>query len=165
MSDLISRADALGAVQDHFNDDGFKGYDDGQKMMDRINALPSADALLKQEIEFHKKVSRIEAEKVVDLEHKLADRPITSGYIADDKDVPPYTTTSAVSADRPIAQGFKGGKIPPKINEINIKVSDRPSGEWVMFDGLYCSNCHYKLQTTGIPTYCPWCGARMENKE
>jgi len=42
-SDLISRADAMGAVQDHFNDDGFKGYDDGQKMLDRINALPSAD--------------------------------------------------------------------------------------------------------------------------
>ena len=43
MSDLISRADAMGAVQDHFNADGFKGYDDGQKMMDRINALPSAE--------------------------------------------------------------------------------------------------------------------------
>ena len=43
MSDLISRADAMGAVQDHFNDDGFKGYDDGQKMMDRIKSLPSAE--------------------------------------------------------------------------------------------------------------------------
>lgn len=42
--DLISRADAMGAVQDHFNADGFKGYDDGQKMMDRIKELPSADA-------------------------------------------------------------------------------------------------------------------------
>lgn len=30
-----------------------------------------------------------------------ADTPITSGYITDDKEVPPYTTTSAVSADRP----------------------------------------------------------------
>ena len=50
---------------------------------------------------------------------------VTSGYIADDKEV--------------------------------------PRGEWLMFDGLYCSNCHYKLQTTGIPTYCPSCGARMEN--
>lgn len=37
-----------------------------------IEAL-SADALLKQEIDFHKEVSRIEAGKVVDLEHKLAD--------------------------------------------------------------------------------------------
>ena len=43
MSDLISRQDAMGAVQDHFNDDGFKGYDDGQKMMDRIKSLPSAE--------------------------------------------------------------------------------------------------------------------------
>ena len=45
MTDLISRADAMGAVQDHFNANGFKGYDDGQKMMDRIKALPSADAV------------------------------------------------------------------------------------------------------------------------
>lgn len=44
LTDLISRADAMGAVQDHFNANGFKGYDDGQKMMDRIKALPSADA-------------------------------------------------------------------------------------------------------------------------
>ena len=42
-TDLISRADAMGSVQDHFNDDGFKGYDDGQKMLDRIKSLPSAD--------------------------------------------------------------------------------------------------------------------------
>ena len=41
--DLISRADAMGAVQDHFNAYGFKGYYDGQRMMDRINALPSAE--------------------------------------------------------------------------------------------------------------------------
>ena len=40
--DLISRTDAMGAVQDHFNAYGFKGYYDGQRMMDRINALPPA---------------------------------------------------------------------------------------------------------------------------
>lgn len=45
MSDLIKREDAMGAVQDHFNADGFRGYVDGQKIMDRINALPSADAV------------------------------------------------------------------------------------------------------------------------
>ena len=38
--DLIRRADAMGAVQDHFNDDGFKGYNDGQKMINRIKMLP-----------------------------------------------------------------------------------------------------------------------------
>lgn len=49
---LISKDDAMGAVQDHFNADGFKGYDDGQKMMDRIKALPSADRLQGEWIEF-----------------------------------------------------------------------------------------------------------------
>lgn len=42
---LISNDDAMGAVQDHFNANGFKGYDDGQKMMDRIKAIPSAEAV------------------------------------------------------------------------------------------------------------------------
>ena len=41
--DIIRRADAMDAVQDHFNADGFRGYDDGQTMMDRIKALPSAE--------------------------------------------------------------------------------------------------------------------------
>lgn len=45
MSDLSKREDAMGAVQDHFNANGFKGYDDGQKMMDRLKALPSAEAV------------------------------------------------------------------------------------------------------------------------
>lgn len=48
MTDLIRRADAMGAVQDHFNADGFKGYDDGQKMMDRIKALPSAEVVSRE---------------------------------------------------------------------------------------------------------------------
>ena len=56
MSDYISRADAMGAVQDHFNDDGFKGYDDGQKMMDRITALPSANII---EFDFTKHQPRV----------------------------------------------------------------------------------------------------------
>ena len=45
---IIRRADAMGAVQDHFNADGFRGYDDGQKMMDRIKALPSAEPVQPQ---------------------------------------------------------------------------------------------------------------------
>lgn len=45
MSDQTKREDAMGAVQDHFNANGFKGYDDGQKMMDRIKALPSDEAV------------------------------------------------------------------------------------------------------------------------
>lgn len=43
MDDLIKRQDAIDAVQKHFSDFGFVGYQDGQKMMDRIKDLPSAE--------------------------------------------------------------------------------------------------------------------------
>ena len=40
----------MSAVQDHFNANGFKGYDDGQKMMDRIKAISSADAVSRVDV-------------------------------------------------------------------------------------------------------------------
>ena len=40
--------------------------------------------------------------------------------------------------------------------------ADAVQGEWILHDGYYCSNCNHKLQTTGIPQYCPSCGARMK---
>ena len=43
MTDYISRWDAINAIQEHFTEDGFRGYKDGQKMLDRINAIPAAD--------------------------------------------------------------------------------------------------------------------------
>ena len=76
MSDYISRADAIGAVQDHFNDDGFKGYDDGQKMMDRITALPSANII---EFDFTKHQPRVR-NKVNDS-LPSADRPTSDDLI------------------------------------------------------------------------------------
>ena len=45
MSDYIRKEYAMDAVQDHFDSNGFKGYDDGQKMMDRIKGLPSDDVV------------------------------------------------------------------------------------------------------------------------
>jgi hypothetical protein len=74
-TDLISRADAIKAIrkckfESVMPSDWYRGMECAQ---DIVEELPSADALLKQEIDFHKEVSRIEAEKVVDLEHKLAD--------------------------------------------------------------------------------------------
>ena len=33
---------------------------------------------------------------------------------------------------------------------------------WLWLDGVRCSKCNYKLQTTGIPSYCPHCGAKMD---
>ena len=66
--DLISREDAMGAVQDHFNADGFKGYYDGQKMMDRITALPSAEPKTGEWIPFNEKLPREHAQYLVCFE-------------------------------------------------------------------------------------------------
>lgn len=49
-------------------------------------------------------------------------------------------------------------------------MSDKPldvqpvrRGRWIQqFDGIRCSVCNYKLQTTGLPSYCPHCGKTME---
>lgn len=35
-------------------------------------------------------------------------------------------------------------------------------GKWIWVDGVRCSNCNHKLQTTGLPSFCPNCGAEME---
>lgn len=66
--DLISREDAMDAVQDHFNADGFKGYYDGQKMMDRITALPSAEPKTGEWIPFNEKLPREYAQYLVCFE-------------------------------------------------------------------------------------------------
>ena len=65
------------------------------------------------------------------------------------------------SADRP--QGFRGGKIPPKVNHIEIKVNDRPQGEWVIRENgnKECSLCGHERQD-GWDYFCGYCGAEME---
>ena len=36
-------------------------------------------------------------------------------------------------------------------------------GYWmVTYDGLHCSVCNYKCETTAAPNVCPRCGARLE---
>ena len=35
-------------------------------------------------------------------------------------------------------------------------------GRWLWGYDVRCSLCGYKLQTTGLPSYCPNCGAKME---
>lgn len=69
---LISKDDAMGAVQDHFNANGFKGYDDGQKMMDRIKALPSAEAEIKCVAQI--KVDTEEIVRRIKEEYDITDR-------------------------------------------------------------------------------------------
>ena len=38
-------------------------------------------------------------------------------------------------------------------------------GRWLWVDGVRCSICNHKLQTTGLPSYCPHCGAKMDEEE
>lgn len=49
--------------------------------------------------------------------------------------------------------------------DMAIEALERKRGEWVLTDGYRCSQCNYKLQTTGIPMYCPNCGADMRERE
>ena len=45
-----------------------------------------------------------------------------------------------------------------------LKQPEQKKGVWMMNTGLgtMCSNCYYKLETTGLPSKCPCCGANME---
>lgn len=43
-------------------------------------------------------------------------------------------------------------------------VVERKRGKWLLQDGYRCSVCLFKLQTTGIPTYCPNCGSYMRGE-
>lgn len=47
-----------------------------------------------------------------------------------------------------------------------LKQSIQKKGVWIMGNamGTYCSNCYYKLETTGLLSYCPNCGAEMEGQ-
>lgn len=45
-----------------------------------------------------------------------------------------------------------------------LKQPEQKKGKWMMNTGLgtMCSNCYYKLETTGLLSRCPNCGAEME---
>ncbi len=36
------------------------------------------------------------------------------------------------------------------------------TARWIWSIDVRYSNCNYKLETTGLPSYCPNCGAKME---
>lgn len=44
---------------------------------------------------------------------------------------------------------------------------EQKKGKWMMNGGMgtICSNCYSKLETTGLLSNCPNCGARMEGEE
>lgn len=167
MSDLISRADAMSKCKNAENELTDEAERKGLRVARFIiGELPSADALLKQEIDFHKEVSRIEAEKVVDLEHKLADLPSYAEF-TDLPDIPRYYYEKVV------------GKMAHEINMLKeqLESADAEQGEWIVRE--YCTNeldyhrwieieCPFcgerpTYENLDNMNYCPNCGARMEN--
>lgn len=42
--------------------------------------------------------------------------------------------------------------------------SAQKKGKWLLLDGYRCSECNHKLQTTGLPSSCPNCGADMRGE-
>lgn len=49
-------------------------------------------------------------------------------------------------------------------NALTVDAVPVKRGEWLWLDGVRCSKCNYKLETTGLPAYCPSCGARMDEE-
>lgn len=45
---------------------------------------------------------------------------------------------------------------------LTIETEPIRHGHWLWVDGVRCSICNHKLQTTGLPSYCSYCGAKMD---
>ena len=52
-------------------------------------------------------------------------------------------------------------KTAPTIEPERKKGNRINHGRWLWLDGVRCSNCNHKLQTTGLTSYCPNCGSDM----
>jgi hypothetical protein len=47
-------------------------------------------------------------------------------------------------------------------NDISVTTDKTKCANWIwQGDGVYCSICHHKLQTTGLPRRCPHCYSFM----
>ena len=160
-TDLISRADAMGEVQDHFNADGFKGYDDGQKMMDRIKDLPSVSATNDENVQnCGDLISRADAIKAINDLH--------GGCITDNvKDITEYVLLGVPSVSTAELLAELGVAT---FDELMEEPSAERVGEWIkgedILDNTFiisCSVCgegmyaHYNDEK--YPNCCPNCGA------
>ena len=60
--------------------------------------------------------------------------------------------------------GYEKGFHDGYAEALDVTVDAEPirHGRWLWVDGVRCSLCNHKLQTTGLPSYCPNCGAKMD---
>ena len=155
-TDLISRADAIGVVQDHFNADGFKGYDDGQKMMDRIKALPSADRPSMEWKPVSEGLPQSVGSYIVTCKDEHGWVYVDYDYwtVADEFKYNRDKVTAWIPFPRPYCEAKKKSGL--------YYADDRPTGEWT--DMCACSICGFQPWYEGdihTLSYCPNCGAKM----
>jgi len=177
-SDIISRADAMGGVQDHFNADGFKGYDDGQKMMDRIKALPSAEPVdctdfirwIRDEVldEENWEMNAVAKGEIIARKLKKLNAVFCVGGYYHSADRPPYRIdpygTAWVNAHDGQDLDKVGRVILDNFPYAKTFYADRPKGEWEETESdepcwYRCSEC--ARRTDEASDYCPNCGADM----
>lgn len=185
--DLISRADAMGAIQDHFNADGFKGYDDGQKMMNRIKGLksvtidyaPTPFTIKTTSVNLQQTcnklatdlISRAEAKKQISEWATILTKPT---MLDKDATMVVLDELPSVSVEDSIKEEVLHRLLKQGYIEIP-SVSAERVGEWsaeIGYEGevLYyeCSNCKEAFSLLeGTPeenkyNYCPNCGAKMK---
>lgn len=59
--------------------------------------------------------------------------------------------------------GEKAPKAFERMVEVPRSIFVTKKGVWMYSaDGTICSNCGYKLETTGLLSYCPHCSANMK---
>ncbi len=84
------------------------------------------------------------------------------------KDLEEYILNAEdVTAEHPDDVRYYNSGLRTAIQAVTDAPSAQPQkkkGRWMMNTGLgtMCSNCYYKLETTGLLSYCPNCGAYME---
>lgn len=64
-----------------------------------------------------------------------------------------------------IPSGYNGGYAEAIDLAIEVLKAEPKHGRWLWLDDVRCSICNHKLQTTGLPSYCPRCGAKMDLDE
>ena len=171
--DLISRTDAMGAVQDHFNADGFKGYDDGQKMMDRIKALPSAEQVTGKLKNPDDSLLTADSEACKEQKSKLD--------LISRQDAIRWVKTECNPYGKPTLDFESGKKVIEHIWQMPSAPDSRQRGEWVRLEreenvhdlhGVPTWGVNYMCDKCGFITtaiqdhfgqyrWCPSCGARM----
>lgn len=93
----------------------------------------------------------------------LVDVPTPHGRLIDADAVLSQYNGNILTAQNDYAEGLRDAaediKTAPTIIEAEEGVTEAC---WLWGADVRCSGCGYKLQTTGLPQYCPNCGARMK---